>query len=256
MARQLATLPSQDGATVEADGTLGVTFVHGPGNGPDLTYAALPRWDGRDPDAAIRSVAARMRSEGSWPSLLLTEGLERPPDLPARLERAGWLPAVSEMVMWVGHASVVPHLDPSLRIEAVQPRSLEQHESLERSIFGIAQDKAAIRREAMASALQRGALRAWLVWLEDEPVAVARLSPGEGVAALQGIGVTAARRGQGLGTLITTIATRAGMATGHRLVWLSVRADNEPALRTYRRLGFEPAFGWTRWLVPEDPRQR
>ena len=46
------------------------------------------------------------------------------------------------------------------------------------------------------------------------------------------------------------------MATGNRLVWLSVREDNEPAVRAYDALGFERVFSWTRWLLTEDPRRR
>ena len=77
--------------------------------------------------------------------------------------------------------------------------------------------------------------------LEDEPVAVARMSQGDGVAALQGIGVVEGRRGQGFGTLMTTIATRAGMALGNRIVWLSVSESNAVARHVYARLGFRPA---------------
>jgi predicted GNAT family acetyltransferase len=157
--------------------------------------------------------------------------------------------------MWVGHASVVPHLDPRLRIEAVRPGALETHERLEREIFGFRQDQAARRRDAFGSALEAGRLRAWVVWLDDEPLAVARLSQADGAAGLQGIGVVEAHRGRGYGTLITTVATRAGMATGNRVIWLSVREDNVAAKRVYERLGFRPAFSWTRWLVTEDPRR-
>jgi ribosomal protein S18 acetylase RimI-like enzyme len=197
-----------------------------------------------------------MLDEGSWPSLLLTDRLEQPRELPAELERLGWMPVVSETVMVSGRAAVVPHLDPSMRIEAVRASALETHEELERRIFGIGADQAERRRRAMGDALEAGRLRAWVVWLGPEPVAVARLSQAPGAAGLQGVGVVEERRGQGYGTLITTIATRAAMATGNRLVWLSVREDNDPAVSVYASLGFERAFSWTRWLVTEDPRRR
>ena len=76
------------------------------------------------------------------------------------------------------------------------------------------------------------------------------------MAGLQGIGVVPGRRGQGYGTLITTIATRAGMAVGNRLIWLSVQPENVAAMGVYGKLGFEPLFSWSRWLVTEDPRPR
>lgn len=254
--RHLVRLPGQEGAIVEEDARLGVTFVRGPGSGPDLTFAAMPRWDAQTWPDALAAVRARMLDENTWPSLLLTDRLERPSGLPAELERQGWMPVASETVMVTGRAAVVPHLDPGMRIEAVRASAVETHEELERRIFGIGADQVARRRAAIARALESGMLRAWVVWLGDEPVAVARLSRDEGAAGLQGIGVVEERRGQGYGTLITTIATRTGMATGSRLVWLSVREDNEPAVRTYTSLGFERVFSWTRWLVTEDPRRR
>jgi ribosomal protein S18 acetylase RimI-like enzyme len=254
--RHLVWLPGQEGAVVKEDPTLGVTFVRGPGSGPDLTFAALPRWDAGTWPEALAAVRTRMLDDNTWPSLLLTDRLEHPPELPAELERQGWMPVASETVMVTGRAAVVPHLDPGMRLEAVRASALEIHEELERRIFGIGADQVERRRAAIGRALESGMLRAWVVWLDDEPVAVARLSQHEGAAGLQGIGVVEERRGQGYGTLITTIATRTGMATGNRLVWLSVREDNEPAVRTYTALGFERVFSWTRWLVTEDPRRR
>ncbi len=254
--RHLVTLPAQEGASVSVDDELGVILVRGPGSGPDLTYAAMPRWRADSWPSSLAAVRRHIVDGGSWPSLLLTDSLDRPPQLEMEVDRLGWMRVTGETVMWVGHASVVPHLDPLMRIEAVQARSLETHEALERRIFGIGADQAERRRDALGAALEAGRLRAWIVWLDDEPVAVARLSQGDGVAGLQGIGVVPERRGQGYGTLVTTIATRAGLATGNRLVWLSVHADNSTAVGVYARLGFVRAFSWSRWLVTEDPRRR
>ena len=256
IARHLVTLPGQEGAEVSVDEARGVTFVRGSGSGPDMTYAALPQWGDDDWPTGLAAVRRHMLDQDRWPSLLLTDRLEHPSSLPAELEREGWLPVLSETVMYSGRAAVVPHLEPSMRIAAVRPRSLETHERLEREIFGIGADQVERRRAALAAALDDGRLRAWVVWLDEQPVAVARLSRGDGVAGLQGVGVVERYRGRGFGTLITTVATRAGLATGNRLVWLSVREDNEPAVRTYHALGFERAFSWTRWLSAEDPRRR
>jgi len=161
---------------------------------------------------------------------------------------------LTETVHWVGQAAAVPHLDPGLRVEAVQVRTIAEHEAVETRIFGIGRDQAARRRAGLVRALETGRMRAWLVRIADEPVAVARLSPGGGVAVLQGVGVIEGRRGQGLGTLVTTIATRAGLALGSRIVWLSVQDDNRAARSVYARLGFAPAFTWSRWLLAAESR--
>jgi ribosomal protein S18 acetylase RimI-like enzyme len=254
--RHLAALPVAEGGSMHEDAELGVALVRGPGDGPDVSYAAMPRWSAESWPSRLHAVAERMRADGAWPSLLWCDGLDRPLDLPRELERQGWVRALGETVLWVGHASVVPHLDPQLRIEAVQASSLPTHELLERRIFGLGADQAERRRAGLSAALESGRLRAWIVWLADEPVAVARLSQGDGVAALQGIGVVPGRRAQGLGTLITAVATRAGLALGNRIVWLSVHEDNAAALRLYERLGYARAFRWSRYIVTEDPRWR
>lgn len=253
--RQLVTLPQLEGATLTPDPGLGVVLVRGPGSGPDVTYSAMPRWDAAAWPKALDAVVERMRTDGSWPSLLLCDRLDRPHGLGPELQRRGWAEVASETVMWVGHASVVPHLDPLLRIEAVQPRSVATHEALERELFGIGPDQAERRSAGLRRSLEAGTQRAWIVWLGDEPVAVARLAQAEGAAGLQGIGVVEGRRRQGYGTLITTIATRACMAIGNRIVWLSVRDDDRAAVSVYSRLGFQPAFRWRRWLLPDDPRE-
>ena len=55
---------------------------------------------------------------------------------------------------------------------------------------------------------------------------------------LHGLGVRPGARRGGLGTALLVAATRDGLAAGADFVSLGVWADNEPALRIYRRLGF------------------
>lgn len=254
--RHLCSLPADTGADVRVDPALGVLTVRQAGGGAGVHYAAMPRWSADQWRSRLDAVVQLMRVEGTWPSLLVADRLDRPIGLGEELRREGWLPAHAETVLWVGRASVVPHLDPGLRIEAVQPGRVDDHEALERRIFGFADGAASARREALAEALGSGRLRAYVVRLDDEPVAVARLSQGQGVAGLSGIGVVDEHRGRGIGTLITTVATRAGMALGNRLVWLSVDERDTVATRVYANLGFEPAFRWSRWLAPDGPGAR
>ena len=105
------------------------------------------------------------------------------------------------------------------------------------------------RTEHLARAVESGALRAYLVRLDGEAVASARLSISDGIAAVSGVGVMPHRRNQGLATLVTSVATRAGLAMGSPLVWLSVDERNTPALKVYQRLGYRPSFRWSRWAA-------
>ncbi len=250
--RDLVSLPVHAGATLTDDPELGVLRVRLPGGGAVMDYAALPRWESPGWQASLDRVAERMRAEGTWPSLIVADRLDRPPGLDRALRTLGWRRISAESAQWVAHASVVPHLDPALRFEAVQPRTVADHEELERRVFGADPTRAEARRAELATALAGGRLRAWVLRLRGEPIAVARLSQGEGVAGIHGLGVAREWRGQGYGTLLATVATRAGMATGNRIVWLSVDETNEVALHVYRKLGFQHAFGWSRWLAPVD----
>ncbi len=59
-----------------------------------------------------------------------------------------------------------------------------------------------------------------------------------GVAHLASVATAPARRGQGLGAAVTSWTTRRILAEGDEVCTLSLYADNEPAKRLYRRLGY------------------
>jgi ribosomal protein S18 acetylase RimI-like enzyme len=250
--RDLVSLPVHAGARLIDDPDLGVLRVRLPGGGAVMDYVAVPRWTTRDWRGSLERVADRMRADGTWPSIVLADRLDRPPGLERAVRSLGWRRISTESALWVAHASVVPHLDTALRFEAVQPRTVADHEALERRVFGADPGRAEARRRELATALAGGRLRAYVLRLRGEPIAIARLSQGDGVAGIHGLGVAREWRGQGYGTLLATVATRAGMATGNRVVWLSVDETNEVALHVYQKLGFQHAFGWSRWLAPID----
>ena len=58
-------------------------------------------------------------------------------------------------------------------------------------------------------------------------------------------------RGQGLATALCRRLLEIGREYGASVGWLSVLASNEPALRVYRRLGFETAYEYW-YRVPPD----
>jgi ribosomal protein S18 acetylase RimI-like enzyme len=242
------------GARVERDDALGVAWAAHPLRGAGLNFASCVRWPATEVDARLGAVETRMRAAGVWPQIVVSDGLTQPADLDALLRAAGWVPLGSERLMFTRHASVVPHLDPGLRIEAVTPATALECATLETGAFGLAPDALDVSAGLLALAVESGATRAFIVRLVREPIASARLVPGEagsGIASLHAVGVAERHRRRGYGRLITAIATRAGLATGHKLVWLSVDADNAGAIAMYRGLAFDFTFNWTRWAAPK-----
>lgn len=250
MERHLAALALHAGGRVWQDHDLGVLIVRGDPPGQGLDLAAMVRWPAHGWRDRLTALERRARADGTWPSLLIAEGLSRPADLPERLTEAGWRQLRQETVLWARRPVTVPHLDPRLRLEAVTQRSVAEHEALERRIFGLPATSSVPRLEGLRAGVAEGSLRAFLVRSEGEAVALARLSQLHGSAGLYGIGVAPERRRQGLGGFVTAVAMRAALALGGRLVWLSVEDDNATARRLYERLGFRPAFAWSRWLAP------
>ena len=81
-----------------------------------------------------------------------------------------------------------------------------------------------------------------------DAIASARLNPTNGRRTYGPHAAARCRRGYG--RLITAVATRAGLATGHSLVWLSVDEGNTAAVELYRSLGYEPSISFSRWAAP------
>jgi ribosomal protein S18 acetylase RimI-like enzyme len=247
--RSLLELPRFSGGEVGDEKDLGAALAVLRGRGPGYNFAACARWSDEETAGRLAALAQAMESIGEWPALLVADGVSQPADLTARLSAAGWVEIERERIMWTRAAPGVPHLDPSLRIEAVTSRTAADYEALEREIFELPADFAAQRTAGLSYSISAGWLRAYLVRVNGAAVATARLAAGDGVAGIFGVGVAASERRRGLGTLVTAVATRAGLAAGHKLVWLSVSELNDPALRVYRQLGFQPGFTWSRWVI-------
>jgi hypothetical protein len=60
-----------------------------------------------------------------------------------------------------------------------------------------------------------------------------------GVGAVQNLGIIPAHRGRGVGTCLLFRALRGFRQSGMKRVLLEVTAENDGAIRLYRRLGFE-----------------
>jgi mycothiol synthase len=83
--------------------------------------------------------------------------------------------------------------------------------------------------------------RRWWLASADEPIGVLMLSPSDDGAGLDlsYVGVVPERRGQGFGEELVVKAMFEAKAASVPELTLSVDARNEPALRVYRKLGFE-----------------
>lgn len=89
-------------------------------------------------------------------------------------------------------------------------------------------------------------VEAWLGIREEGRLvaAGAALRQPDGTGHLRGVAVVESHRGRGLGRELSRALTRAAMADSG-VCSLGVYVDNEPALRTYRSLGYEVVHTFT-----------
>jgi ribosomal protein S18 acetylase RimI-like enzyme len=79
----------------------------------------------------------------------------------------------------------------------------------------------------------------WLILRSDLPCGTIQgISDGYGAGVIQNVGVIPAERGRGLGTALLLRAMHGFRQVGLGRAALEVTAQNESALRLYRRLGF------------------
>jgi ribosomal protein S18 acetylase RimI-like enzyme len=83
-----------------------------------------------------------------------------------------------------------------------------------------------------------------IAYAGDEPVACGLVMVEEDYAGLFDICTAAHRRGAGIGTALTAELMRTGRLHGARRAWLSVVDGNAPALRVYKKLGFQPVYDY------------
>ncbi len=83
-----------------------------------------------------------------------------------------------------------------------------------------------------------------------EPVAIARLSVAGDWAGITAVEVSAARRRQGLGTLITRAACAEAARRGVGRVFLQVETANAAALALYERIGFRYSHRYHYRIAP------
>ncbi len=90
-----------------------------------------------------------------------------------------------------------------------------------------------------AASLANAAFTHYLARIDGQPAAVARRATFDGASYLSSIGTAGWARGRGLGEMVTMAAAADAVASDSEWIYLGVFADNEVAIRLYRRAGFE-----------------
>lgn len=90
-----------------------------------------------------------------------------------------------------------------------------------------------------AASLSNPVFTHYLASVDGVPAAVARRATFEGLSYLSSIGTASWARGRGLGELVTLAATADAVTAGSEWTYLGVFADNQVAMRLYRRAGFD-----------------
>ena len=182
-----------------------------------------------------------------WPRAAMRE----PPDLIERLIANGWKDAGSGWLMVLTDpepaqtAARSQRLPPGITLERIgldRPgRTREAAADVAQVLaeaFAVEPDRqTAIELETLAM-WDRPFTEAYVVRVDGEAAAVAKLTTLDGASYLSSIGTRPRFRGRGLGRVVTAAATADAVAAGARWVYLGVWEGNEPASRLYTRLGF------------------
>ncbi|HEV2371149.1 MAG TPA: GNAT family N-acetyltransferase [Streptosporangiaceae bacterium] len=230
-----SVLPDGSGALVEVDGPV-VRWATVNGHGwSGVTWSDL---SDSDADSVIAAQAAYFRDRGEEFEWKLYD-YDRPPDLPARLLRAGFAAEPAEALMVADSSAVATEvaLSPGVRLVPVTDAAgvgmlIDVHER----VFGT--DHSRLRRSLTAQLRDAPELTAMVVAVAgDEPVCSARVEfiPGREFAGMWGGGTLPAWRGQGIYRALVAYRARLAVQRGYRYLQVDASPESEPILG---RLGF------------------
>ncbi len=83
-----------------------------------------------------------------------------------------------------------------------------------------------------------------VAWSADNAVACGLMMLENGYAGLFDLATASDRRREGIGLALCVHLMQLGREQGAERAWLSVVADNHPALRLYEKLGFAPVYDY------------
>jgi ribosomal protein S18 acetylase RimI-like enzyme len=190
----------------------------------------------------------------------------QPPDLPVRLEAAGfqWLGADRRMVLVeperaeervaaaearvagaLGRGSVTVTRHGTDRAKAPERQRWGERRrwAAEASLvledaFGVDPDRRVALENDVLACVTRPGCSILLIRVDGEPAAIARRAATDAGSYLSSIGTRPAFRRRGLGSLATALALGDALHDGSPVVHLSVEVDNDPGRSLYEALGF------------------
>jgi ribosomal protein S18 acetylase RimI-like enzyme len=214
------------------------------------------RWpsDAAQFDRRFDELMVRFATLDRRPHVWASPGHDQPDDLAARLLSAGFEDVGAGLMMLLVDAarSEKTIMDAARRqagevdVERWSNLAASDADAVAAQIVAVLLDafgvddvhSGPIRAETAAS-LSHPWFTHYLVRWRGTPAAVARRATFDGLTYLSSIGTIQAARGRGFAGLVSAAAALDGARSGSRRVSLGVFADNEPAIRLYRRIGFE-----------------
>ena len=170
-----------------------------------------------------------------------------PPDLAARLAAHGFVDAGGGYTMLLVREPPPAQDVPGVRLEryrggpgvTVPAAVLRDIASVLVRSFGLPEEHIGPVEAETSEAFRSREFHVCLARDGGEPVAVAKRYTFDGATYLSSIGTVPARRGRGLGSLVTDTVIRDGMAASSKYVYLGVYVGNDRAIDVYHRAGME-----------------
>jgi ribosomal protein S18 acetylase RimI-like enzyme len=182
------------------------------------------------------------------PCLWVAPGLSMPPDIVARLEADGFVDQGGGYDLVLVRSPFEPAPPPiSGRYTLERWHQAADGEAEPRAevlalvlaeAFGVPGSRHANLVREIALTLGTPGYHANVIRLDGEPVAAGGRYTFDGASYLSSIGTRPAWQGRGFGSLVTRSLAQDSVDAGVGLVYLSVHADNEDAIRLYEKLGF------------------